>query len=69
MPTSIQKQLCITNNTSDREEMTIFLNDKGNVFIQEGQGIEMTDFWFEVDWKDWEEVVTFINQLKKEKNV
>lgn len=69
MPTEILKQIKVTGNSDDSPSVTLYVNAIGNVFIHEADGIEMTDFWMEIKYDEWLEIVKFIEQRKKETDV
>lgn len=65
MASEITKQIKI-GKEGVSEHITFYINSTGNVFVQENDGIEPTDFWVEIEWDDWVEVNKFITQQKKE---
>lgn len=66
MATSILKQIRIS---TDQKDLTFHLNEQGNIFIHEGEGTDITDFWMEVPFEDFVEVYNFLTQLKRDDNV
>lgn len=67
MSTSIVKHIVLSDDADST--LTIYLNDKGDIFMHENNGDEIEDFWRCIPYEDWLEVVEFINTQKRESNV
>jgi len=68
MSTSIVKHI-VLSDADDAPTLTFYLNDKGDVFMHEDNGEDITNFWRCIPYEEWLEVVKFIDQQKKESNV
>lgn len=67
MSTSIVKHIIVSDDAN--KPITIYLNDKGDVFMHENEGGDISDFWTCISYEDWLEVVKFIDTQKIEANV
>ena len=69
MATTLLRQMLISSEDNTGNNLTVYLNDKGNIFMHQNDGTNIDDFWTEIDYEDWIELVKFIDQLKRENNV
>lgn len=69
MATTLLRQMLISSDDNTDNDLTVYLNDKGNVFMHQNDGTNIDDFWAEINWNDWQELVSFINELKQTNNV
>lgn len=64
MPTEVKKQIKVFSNDGNKG-VTFFITGDNNVLVQEEDGIEMTDFWTEVSWEDWQKVTSFLTHQRQ----
>ncbi len=65
MSTFISEQIILESETKSFENIVMFLNADGNVFVSNEQD-DATNFWFSFTKGDWEEIKKFLdNQFSK----